>query len=75
LLPATGRRGAMKTVLIFGDDESDEARIALEGVEWKGAVQDFDEWLKGKIKHGGKPWQEVRTALRASIQTSGLSLE
>jgi hypothetical protein len=40
-----------KIILEFdGIEEADDARTALDGVKWKIAMWDLDQWLRSQIK-------------------------
>jgi hypothetical protein len=42
----------MKATLTFDlPEERSEHHDAIHGGEWRGIVWDFDQWLKGRLKH------------------------
>ena len=42
-----------KIILEFdSEEEKDDARTALDGYKWKGAVWDIDQMLRGIVRHG-----------------------
>ena len=43
--------------------EAEAFRAAQKGGEYLGILQEFDNWLKGQIKHNNKKYQEVRDTL------------
>ncbi len=66
----------MKTVLIFGDDESDARQAAIDGAAWKAVCWDLDQWLRGQVKYSGKEdLDAARTALNDLIRDAGLNLD
>jgi hypothetical protein len=42
----------MNIVIEFGDDETKDAEIALNGWKWKMIVWDLDQLLRSTTKHG-----------------------
>ena len=42
----------MNIILEFGDDETKDAEIALNGWKWKLAMWDLDQALRSTVKHG-----------------------
>ena len=41
-------------ILRFKEDELEDARTALDGWKWQGAMWDLDQWLRGEIKYNEK---------------------
>ncbi len=73
-----------KIVLEFdGIEEADEARTALDGIKWKIAMWDLDQWLRSQIKYAPdymsddtyKAFEECREKLREIVNDSNLSLD
>ena len=73
-----------KIVLEFdGIEEADDARTALDGVKWKIAMWDLDQWLRSQIKYAPEPmsedtykaFEECREKLREFINDYNLSLD
>lgn len=50
---------APKFGALYFDDEA-SIRLALNAGKLHSAAWDFDQWLRGEIKHGGKRWDAVR---------------
>lgn len=50
-------------------------QIAIDGSGWVNVVTEFDQWLRGQIKHGEREdLQPVRDALYEFINEAGLEL-
>lgn len=73
----------MKITIEFdGLEEADDARTALDGIKWKGAVWDLDQWLRAQTKYSldsmssdtYKAFEECREKLHEIIGDSDLSL-
>lgn len=63
-------------------EEADDARTALDGYKWKGAMWDLDQWLRGEIKYNDKlseerydAYQAVRDKIREILHDSNLNIE
>lgn len=59
-------------------EEQSEFQVAVDGVKWYSTVQELDEWLRTKIKHGSgetAQYEEVRNALRDILSDNLLSLD
>ena len=53
-----------------------QAKLALEAEEWIFALNGFDEWLRGEIKHRDRNELEpVRERLHELLRDRGLSLD
>ena len=53
-----------------------QAKLALDAEEWIFALNDFDEWLRGQIKHHDRNELEpVREELHEQLRDRGLSLD
>jgi len=48
-------------------EEKEEFDIAVKAPELKIAIEEFDEWLRGKIKHGDNP-EAVKSELDSCRQ-------
>jgi hypothetical protein len=56
-----------KIIIEFdGDDEAIDARTALDGYKWKGAMWDLDQELRGVTKYGSFEGREA-TAAEADV--------
>ena len=73
-----------KIILEFdGTEEQDEARTALDGIKWKIAIWDLDQWLRSQIKYAPddmsddtyKAFEECREKLREIVNDINLSLD
>lgn len=67
----------MKVTLEFTlPEEAAECRCAIDGSEWKAVVSEFDQWLRGKLKHEGKQptAQEIRDELWRELNDRYLAL-
>ena len=42
----------MKTILEFSAEEQDEANIAINGWRYHATIWEFQQWLRGEMKHG-----------------------
>ncbi|MEY4333172.1 MAG: hypothetical protein RLZZ196_1910 [Bacteroidota bacterium] len=69
-------------ILKFQEDELDDARTALDGYKWKGAMWDLDQWLRGEIKYNEKlsaetdrAYQAVRDKIREILNDDNLNIE
>jgi hypothetical protein len=63
------------TIEFDGEEEAIDARTALDGYKWKGAMWDLDQLLRGVTKYGSFEGREataaeadVADALRDSIR-------
>jgi len=63
-------------------EESDDARTALDGSKWKGAMWDLDQWLRSEIKYNGKlseerydAYQAIRDKIREILHDNNLNIE
>ena len=72
-----------KIVLEFdGIEEAEEARTALDGIQWKHSMWELDQWLRSQIKYAPddmsddtyKAFEECREKLHEIINDSNLSL-
>jgi hypothetical protein len=53
-----------------------QAKLALEAEEWIFALNDFDEWLRSRIKyHDRDELEPVRETLHEYLRDRGLSLD
>ena len=73
-----------KIILEFdGIEEADDARTTLDGVKWKIAMWEMDQWLRSQTKHAPdsmsddtyKAFEECREKLREIVNDSNLSLD
>lgn len=73
-----------KIVLEFdGIEEAEEARTALDGIQWKHSMWELDQWLRSQIKYAPddmsdeayKAFEECREKLREIVNDSNLSLD
>ena len=61
-------------------DDRNEHRVALEGHKYLTILQNMDEWLRQKIKHGnfkGKEYQmlvDIRNYLHDELTDRGINL-
>ena len=69
-------------ILKFQEDEFDDARTALDGYKWKGAMWDLDQWLRAEIKYNEKlsaetdrAYQAVRDKIREILNDDNLNIE
>jgi hypothetical protein len=69
-------------ILKFKEDEFEDARTALDGYKWKGAMWDLDQWLRGEIKYNEKisgetdaAYQAVRDKIREILNDDNLNIE
>ena len=64
----------MKATLEFNlPEEREEFKSASDGWKWQSVVWDFDQMLRGKIKHGNQEeLVPVREALNGLIADHGL---
>jgi hypothetical protein len=79
----------MNIVIEFGDDETKDAEIALNGWKWKMAMWDLDQLLRSTTKHGVSLLDskkeasseeveiayKIRDQIREMLSNSGLNLE
>lgn len=69
----------MKAILEFSlPEEEGEHQLALDGGKWQSACFDFDQWLRGIIKHTDRETisvQEVRDKLWDELKDRGLSYQ
>ena len=68
----------MKATLEFDlPEEATEHMAAVQGMEWKLLVFNFDQQLRSHIKYGGAPKtiENIRDELREAIADAGLSLD
>lgn len=71
-----------EVILKFREDEFDDARTALDGYKWKGAMWDLDQWLRSEIKYNEKlsaetdrAYQAVRDKIREILDDDNLNIE
>ena len=71
-----------EVILKFREDEFDDARTALDGQKWKGAMWDLDQWLRSEIKYNEKlsaetdrAYQAVRDKIREILNDDNLNIE
>ena len=50
------------TIEFDGDDAVDDARTALDGYKWKGAIWDLDQELRAITKYGAFEGREATAA-------------
>lgn len=69
-------------ILKFKEDEFEDARTALDGYKWKGAMWDLDQHLRSEIKYNEKlseetdvAYQAVRDKIREILHDSNLNME
>lgn len=72
-----------KIILEFnGDEEAEDARIALDGYKWKLAMWDLDQHLRAEVKYNEKlpedvadAYDSVREKVREILESYNLNLE
>jgi hypothetical protein len=73
-----------KIILEFdGIEEADDARTALDGVKWKLAMWETDQWLRSQTKYAPdsmsddtyKAFEECREKLREILADNNLQLD
>ena len=73
-----------KIILEFdGVEEQDDARTALDGLKWKMAMWELDQWLRGHIKYtpdemseeAYEAFEKCREKLHEIIADDNLSLD
>ena len=73
-----------KIILEFdGIEEADDARTALDGIKWKIAMWDLDQWLRSQTKYAPdsmsddtyKAFEECREKLREILVDNNLQLD
>ena len=69
-------------ILKFREDELEDARTALDGYKWKGAMWELDQWLRGEIKCNEKlsaetdrAYQAVRDKIWEILNDNNLNIE
>lgn len=69
-------------ILRFKEDELEDARTALDGYKWKGAMWDLDQWLRAEIKYNEKlsaerydAYEAVRDKIREILNDDNLNIE
>jgi hypothetical protein len=69
-------------ILKFKEDELEDARTAIDGWKWKGAMWELDQWLRGEIKYNEKisgeidaAYQAVRDKIREILNDDNLNIE
>jgi len=60
----------MNVILEFGDDETKDAEIALNGWKWKLAMWDLDQLLRSTVKHGVSILNNNQQATDAEINVA-----
>lgn len=69
----------MTATLTFDLDDPDDRlahKLALHGRDYSVVLFNFDQWLRGKIKHENKRgYQPVRDELREIMETHGVAME
>jgi sugar phosphate isomerase/epimerase len=60
----------MNIVLEFGDDETKDAEIALNGWKWKLAMYDLDQILRSTVKHGVSIIEKNKQATDAEMDVA-----
>ena len=73
-----------KIVLEFdGIEEADDARTALDGIQWKVSMWQLDQWLRSQIKYAPgeqsedayQAFEECREKLREILADNNLQLD
>ena len=73
-----------KIILEFdGIEEQDDAITAIDGVKWKLAMWDLDQWLRSQIKYAPgemsqdtyNTFEKCRETLREILNNSNLTLD
>ena len=73
-----------KIVLEFdGIEEADDARTALDGINWKVSMWQLDQWLRSQIKYAPdeqsedvyQAFEECREKLREILADNNLQLD
>ena len=69
-------------ILKFDSEDFEDARTALDGSKWKGAMWDLDQWLRSEIKYNGKlseerydAYQAIRDKIREILHDNNLNIE
>ena len=57
------------TIEFDGEDAVDDARTALDGYKWKGAMWDLDQLLRAATKYGAFEGREATEAERDMADT------
>ena len=72
----------MKAILEFKlPEETDEHTDAINGTKWRAVMQEFDNYLRGKIKYGSEGMSEEQLAVYEEVRrelhnyTSDMNLE
>lgn len=69
----------MKVTIEF--DEEQDAILALQATNWYNVVFEFDQYLRGEIKHGDHSYEihdhyeAIRERLRELVDDYGLKIE
>ena len=71
----------MTATLTFSlPEEQEEFQCAVDGTEWKSAMDDMSNWLRSKLKYEeltpeqGAAYEEARKHLSTILEERGLSL-
>ncbi len=71
-----------EVILKFKEDELEDARTAIDGWKWKGAMWELDQWLRGEIKYNEKlseerydAYEAVRDKIREILNDDNLNIE
>jgi hypothetical protein len=58
-------------------EEQDIFQVAVDSGKWRATVQEMDEWLRGKVKHGEgdvSDYVSARETLHELLTCNGLSI-
>ena len=58
-------------------EEQDLFQVAVDSGKWRATVQEMDEWLRGKVKHGEgdvSDYSSAREMLHELLTGNGLSI-
>ena len=71
----------MKTILEFSAEEQDEANTAINGWRYHTTIWEFQQWLRGEMKHGDLSdiqyvaYEKIREKLFEIIEENKAHLE
>ena len=56
-------------------EDRNEFNITCHAIDWALTVYDIDNWLRGRIKHAGKDYEEIRDELWRIIESRNLHID
>jgi hypothetical protein len=59
----------------FETEEEEEAQNLMQGRDRGLVLFQFDQWLRGEIKHNEKPYDEVRETLRGLMSDYNITFD